>query len=435
MNQQEMINIFFLGDKGLYEKYIHGSVHDYVATIASHTGGQSLVSKGLGYVSRFFLEQVSEKKFSGKGYLTAIASDISSKNSPELRYISFLSSQLDNPNMQFIQQQNMSLYQFLDFMYREKDKEHDGNEASLNNELNNRLVRLVKSLKVDDATQDNALVEYKKTLAYPQQNDYFQSNNSIHNQILDITTVFKLADSVDKNSLEQKVFDNTPLVLACKTGHSKAALMLIEKHTALGVDVNQPDSQGMTPLHWACFYRDEALINALLEAGARAEDKNSDGDTPLALYNMVLPENTKFLTSARDEKGDPYPTIFPSIPAIDEGNLLGIGTNEPGELKQSFKDIAFHMDKVAFHKLGVSLLRLNQEILTFQSLDPGGAMMLQVRPSMVFELFIFYHFNKFIRDRSIFTVNPYIVKKLETEEQKAEASSVKNLSNKSSSST
>src|SRR5262245_39790208 len=46
-------------------------------------------------------------------------------------------------------------------------------------------------------------------------------------------------------------------------------------------DVNGPDADGMTPLHWAAHWNELDLVKQLLAAGANAKAANRYGVTPL----------------------------------------------------------------------------------------------------------------------------------------------------------
>lgn len=48
-----------------------------------------------------------------------------------------------------------------------------------------------------------------------------------------------------------------------------------------GRDVEAPDADGNTALHWAAWFRCDGLLLFLLERGARADAKNSQGETPV----------------------------------------------------------------------------------------------------------------------------------------------------------
>jgi ankyrin repeat protein len=62
----------------------------------------------------------------------------------------------------------------------------------------------------------------------------------------------------------------TPLVDAVKSGDKAAALALIERRA----DVNAPETDGTTALHWAVHQNDLDLAERLLRAGAKVNVKN-----------------------------------------------------------------------------------------------------------------------------------------------------------------
>jgi ankyrin repeat protein len=62
-----------------------------------------------------------------------------------------------------------------------------------------------------------------------------------------------------------------------QAGDRRAALELIAK----GVDVNQTQADGTTPLHWAVYKIDRELVQTLLRRGARADVANHYGANPL----------------------------------------------------------------------------------------------------------------------------------------------------------
>jgi len=58
---------------------------------------------------------------------------------------------------------------------------------------------------------------------------------------------------------------DTRLVEAVKAGDTAAALALLQKR----VDVNAPEADGTTALHWAVRLNNLDLVNRLLRAGAK----------------------------------------------------------------------------------------------------------------------------------------------------------------------
>src|SRR5215468_7705565 len=69
------------------------------------------------------------------------------------------------------------------------------------------------------------------------------------------------------------------LVDAVKTGDAKAARTLLARK----VDVNKPEADGTTALHWAVENDDLDLVTALLQAGAKSQVANRNGITSLHL--------------------------------------------------------------------------------------------------------------------------------------------------------
>lgn len=70
-----------------------------------------------------------------------------------------------------------------------------------------------------------------------------------------------------------------PLADAVENRDTRAAGALLEKKT----DVNSPQADGMTALHWAAHYDDASEVKRLIAAGADAKATNRYGVTPLSL--------------------------------------------------------------------------------------------------------------------------------------------------------
>jgi ankyrin repeat protein len=73
------------------------------------------------------------------------------------------------------------------------------------------------------------------------------------------------------------------LVQAAKDGDDTRALELLKG----GAQVNEPEADGTTALHWAVYHNDAALVDALLKAGARAAAQNDYGSTALSEAAVV----------------------------------------------------------------------------------------------------------------------------------------------------
>ena len=69
-----------------------------------------------------------------------------------------------------------------------------------------------------------------------------------------------------------------PLVDAVKSGDRATAMTLISQRA----DVNAPEVDGTTPLHWAVHHGDLDLTQRLIRAGAKVNVKNEFGSTPMA---------------------------------------------------------------------------------------------------------------------------------------------------------
>ena len=69
---------------------------------------------------------------------------------------------------------------------------------------------------------------------------------------------------------------------AAGRGDSAAVRKLVEQHA----DVNAPQADGATALHWAVFRSDKEMVDLLLRAGANAKAANREGSTPLWLASV-----------------------------------------------------------------------------------------------------------------------------------------------------
>ena len=67
--------------------------------------------------------------------------------------------------------------------------------------------------------------------------------------------------------------------MPCSAATSRRCRRLLKKHA----DVNAPQSDGATALHWAAYLNDAETATVLLRAGANVNARNNLGVTPLAL--------------------------------------------------------------------------------------------------------------------------------------------------------
>jgi ankyrin repeat protein len=85
---------------------------------------------------------------------------------------------------------------------------------------------------------------------------------------------------------------------AVMSGDLAGVQKLVEQHA----DVNAPQADGATALHWAVFRSDKVTVDLLLHAGANPKAANRDGATPLwlACINGDAPIISALLTAGAD---------------------------------------------------------------------------------------------------------------------------------------
>ena len=103
-------------------------------------------------------------------------------------------------------------------------------------------------------------------------------------------------------------YKRSPLVMACRNGHSKVASLLLQH----GADVEQPDSSGNTPLHYAAAYGWGDCIDLLVnDAKANLNAANSWKVTPINIgmlknHEAIVRQLLGFSdvdVNCKDEKG------------------------------------------------------------------------------------------------------------------------------------
>lgn len=86
--------------------------------------------------------------------------------------------------------------------------------------------------------------------------------------------------------INHRSLENTPLMLALKTGAIEIALAILDHGK---VDVHQTDCRGLTALHWACMLRQDAVISRLLDKGANPHHVTKGWNYHFAIYDKVTP--------------------------------------------------------------------------------------------------------------------------------------------------
>ena len=74
-------------------------------------------------------------------------------------------------------------------------------------------------------------------------------------------------------------YGRTPLYLAVSAIHNSADM--VAWLLTLGIDVNETEQNGFSPLFWAAFKGDTRVVELLIENGADVDSKSHDGRTPL----------------------------------------------------------------------------------------------------------------------------------------------------------
>jgi ankyrin repeat protein len=77
----------------------------------------------------------------------------------------------------------------------------------------------------------------------------------------------------------------------------------IQKLLAQKADVNAPQADGATALHWAVFHGDKELVQQLVRAGANVAAANRDGATPMWLASVL--GNASILSALIEGGADP----------------------------------------------------------------------------------------------------------------------------------
>jgi len=99
--------------------------------------------------------------------------------------------------------------------------------------------------------------------------------------------------------LSQFALADSPLADTIKAGDRQTALAMVRA----GANVNQPQNDGTTPLHWAVYQVDPELVATLLRNEADANVSNDFGATPLSQAARVA--NTEMIAMLLEAGADP----------------------------------------------------------------------------------------------------------------------------------
>ncbi|WP_264338448.1 ankyrin repeat domain-containing protein [Wolbachia endosymbiont (group A) of Cheilosia soror] len=112
--------------------------------------------------------------------------------------------------------------------------------------------------------------------------------------------MFNLSQYNDDNINEVNANGKTPLHLAAKYGRGAMVEMLLNK----GAKVDVVDSRGRTPLHWVAQNNNKEIVDALIKAKANVNIKDEDGKTP---FDLAEDDGIKILLQSVEESDDVNP--------------------------------------------------------------------------------------------------------------------------------
>lgn len=108
-----------------------------------------------------------------------------------------------------------------------------------------------------------------------------------------------------------------PLIDAVRQGDVQTARTLLKS----GADVNQPEGDGATPLHWAAYRDSVELVRLLLGAGASAQAANDLGVTPLHL--AAANGNVAALRLLLDKRANPNAAAASGVTPLMQASRNG----------------------------------------------------------------------------------------------------------------
>ncbi|MFF0532713.1 ankyrin repeat domain-containing protein [Nocardia amikacinitolerans] len=112
--------------------------------------------------------------------------------------------------------------------------------------------------------------------------------------------------------------------------HARVAELL-----ASGLDPNDRDNDGVTPLHGAAQYDGLDTVRVLLDAGAEVDAQDNQGDTPL-FYALRSPWSTAAVVQLLRERGaDP---LLANARGNTPLSYIGMITNKP-DIRAVFADL------------------------------------------------------------------------------------------------
>ena len=193
-------------------------------------------------------------------------------------------------------------------------------------------------------------------------------NNAYHEAILtrDLVKLTELGARDGENQgdeINKTSWMNTPLLLAVKTGFFEAALLLLEQHSSV-IDVNTKDGHELSALHWACLYKNDAVINRLVSMGAdtstdiyaflgtQAEGIDLPTFIPLDIYKSQWPTRAPASDTFYSNPNDTSPKLLMPIPSYNprfSSMKDKFIYNPQDKFIMPFHDMVFHLDAVCIN--------------------------------------------------------------------------------------
>jgi ankyrin repeat protein len=113
-----------------------------------------------------------------------------------------------------------------------------------------------------------------------------------------------------------------PVIDAVKQGNLPAVKALLQKRA----DVNAPEGDGATALHWAAYRNDADMVDLLIKSGAKVNQANDLKITPLYLAsaggNAAIVE--KLLRAGADPEAASEAGVTPLMEAANSGNAAAV---------------------------------------------------------------------------------------------------------------
>ncbi len=100
-------------------------------------------------------------------------------------------------------------------------------------------------------------------------------------------------------------YNRSPLHYVCIDNSPDNSMKTAKELIAAGHDVNAPDNDNWTPLHFAAQANSLGVVKLLIENGANIDALEINGNTPLWVATMNFDEDTQVVTELVVSRADP----------------------------------------------------------------------------------------------------------------------------------